>query len=86
MSRWPTSFKPNTREHRRFARSQRITIVGGILSMVVILVILQLWLLTSTMNAYLGGDTSVLLPAALASLVCLLLNVGLLRYLNALED
>ncbi len=69
----------------RFARSQRITIVSGILSIVVILVILQLWLFTATMNAYLGGDTSILLPAALASLVCLGLNVGLLWYLTRLE-
>lgn len=86
MSKLSPTFRSSNKEHRRFARSQRITIIGGILSMVVILVILQLWLLTSTMNAFLGGDTSVLLPAALASLVCLLLNVGLLRYLNALED
>jgi hypothetical protein len=69
----------------RFARHQRQTIVNGILSFVVILVILQLWLLTATMNAYLGGDHSILLPAALASVICLLLNVGLLRYIYGLE-
>ena len=50
-----------------------------------ILVILQLWLLTATMNAYLGGDDSVLVPAALASIACLGLNGGLLRYVYALE-
>jgi hypothetical protein len=70
----------------RFARHQRKTIVNGILSLVVILVILQLWLLTATMNAYLGGDHSILFPAALASVVCLLLNVGLLWYVYALES
>jgi uncharacterized protein DUF6755 len=70
----------------RFARHQRKTIVNGILSFVVILVILQLWLLTATMNAYLGGDHSILFPAALASVVCLLLNAGLLRYVYALES
>ncbi|MGH7505468.1 MAG: DUF6755 family protein [Longimicrobiales bacterium] len=69
----------------RFARSPRMTVVNGILCFVVILVALQLWLLTATMNAYLGGDTDILLPAALASLACLGLNVGLLRYLNALD-
>ena len=70
----------------RFARHQKKTIVNGILSVVVILVILQLWLLTATMNAYLGGDHSILFPAALASAVCLLLNAGLLRYVYALES
>jgi hypothetical protein len=69
----------------RFARSQRLTIVIGILSFVLLIVILQLWLLTATMNAYLGGDASVLLPAALASLVCLALNGGLLWYLYGLD-
>jgi hypothetical protein len=69
----------------RFSRGQRMTIVHGILSIVIILVILQLWLFTATVNAYLGGDTAILLPAALASLVCLLLNAGLLWYLYRLD-
>jgi len=69
----------------RFARSQRMTVVNGILSFVVVLVVLQLWLLTATMNAYLGGRTGILLAAALSSLACLLLNLGLLRYLSALD-
>ena len=67
--------------HRHYTRGQRMTIIYGILSVVLVIVILQLWLLTATMNAYLGGDGSVPLPAALVSLVCLALNVGLLRYL-----
>jgi hypothetical protein len=69
----------------RFARSQRSTIVSGILVIVVTLVILQLWLLVATMNAYLGGRTTVLVPAALVSVACLALNAGLLWYLNALD-
>lgn len=69
----------------RFARSQRMTITHGILCLVVMLVVLQLWLLTATMNAFLGGDHAVLLPAALASLACLGLNSGLLWYLYAVE-
>jgi hypothetical protein len=35
------------------------------------------------MNAWLGGDDSVVWPAFGASAACLLLNVGLLRYLRA---
>jgi hypothetical protein len=70
---------------RPFAREQRTTIVYGMLGFVLIVVILQLWLLTATMNAYLGGDESVIWPASVASLCCLLLNVGLLRYLSRLE-
>jgi hypothetical protein len=66
-------------------REQRTPIVYGILCIVLVIDVLQLWLLTATMNAYLGGDGSVVWPAALASLVCLALNLGLLRYLYAME-
>ena len=66
---------------RPFTREQRTTIVYGMLAFVLILVILQLWLLTATMNAYLGGDAAVVAPAAAASLGCFILNFGLLRYL-----
>lgn len=70
---------------RPFSRGQRITIVNGMLTFVVMLVMLQLWLLTATMNAYLGGDSSIVVPAALASLACLGLNTGLLWYLFRLD-
>jgi Family of unknown function (DUF6755) len=70
---------------RPFTREQRSTVIYGMIAFVLTLVILQLWLLTATMNAYLGGDASVIWPAAGASLLCLLLNVGLLRYLYYIE-
>jgi hypothetical protein len=70
---------------RAFTRAQRMTVVLGMLSFVLILVILQLWLFTATMNAYLGGDMSVVWPAFAASAFCLLLNVGLLRRLYRME-
>jgi hypothetical protein len=70
---------------RRFTREQKTTIIYGVMCIVLILVVLQLWLLTATMNAYLGGDESIIWPAALVSLVCFVLNAGLLRYLFAIE-
>ena len=70
---------------RNVSREQRTTIVYGIMCVVLVLVVLQLWLLTATMNAYLGGDYGVVWPAAGASVVCLLLNLGLLRFLYGLE-
>jgi hypothetical protein len=70
---------------RPFTRDQRTTIVYGMLAFILILVILQLYLLTATMNAWLGGDEEIIWPAAAASLFCLLLNLGLMRYLNVIE-
>ena len=70
---------------KSFSRQQRMTMVYGILCIEVIIVVLQLWLLTATMNAYLGGDEAIIWPGALASLVCFGLNMGLVRYLYVME-
>jgi hypothetical protein len=72
-------------ELRPFSRLQRTTIIHGMLAFVLMLVVLQLWLLTATMNAYLGGDGTVIWPAAGASVACLLLNVGLLRHVYHID-
>jgi type IV secretory pathway TrbD component len=70
---------------RPLSRRERTTIVTGILCIVLTLVLMQLWLLSATMNAWLGGDETVVWPAAVASLVCFLLVAGLLRYLFRLD-
>jgi hypothetical protein len=70
---------------RSFTRQQRTVVINGMLAFALVLVLLQLWLLTATMNAYLGGDQSVIWPAAGASALCLALNAGLLRYLYHLD-
>ncbi len=43
-------------------------------------VVLQLWLLTVSMEALLSGAYKTLIPAAIGSSVLLLVNAGLLRY------
>ncbi|MFO0814090.1 MAG: DUF6755 family protein [Gemmatales bacterium] len=69
----------------KLTRHQKETIFSSISLIVVLLVVLQLWLLTATMNAWLGGDSSIVWPAALASLVCFLVNLWLLRRILSLE-
>lgn len=71
---------------RMFSRQQKTTIVFGILSIVLMIVILQLWLLTATMNAFLAGEETVIIPAMIASIVCLALNAGLLSYVYKMEQ
>ena len=70
---------------RPFSREQRATIIHGMLIFVLIVVVLQLWLLTATMNAWLGGDDSIVWPAAGASAAGLALNAGLFLYLARIE-
>ncbi len=66
-------------------RSERLVVIYGITSFILVLVVCQLWLITATVNAYLGGDDSVVVPAAVASALCLALNIGLLRFLMTLD-
>lgn len=68
-----------------FTREQRMTIIYAILCLVLLIVVLQLWLLVATMNAYLGGDDSVIWPAGLAGLTCFVFNAFLVRQLYVLE-
>ena len=73
----------------RLTRAQLATIFSGINLIVALLVVLQLWLLTATMNAWLGADSSIVWPAALASLACFAVNLFLLRrvfYLQKPEE
>ena len=70
--------------NRPLTREQTTTILQGILGLVLFVVLLQVWLLTATINAWQGGDDSVLWPAAAASAVCALVNFALLHYLNRL--
>lgn len=70
---------------RAFSLQQKTTIVFGILCVALILVVLQLWLLTATMNAYLARQERVIIPAAIASIICFALNAGLLSYVYKME-
>lgn len=61
---------------------QKTIVLNGILVLTITLVILQLWLLMATMNAFLGNDLDIVWPAAGASLVCFLLIAGLVSYIR----
>jgi hypothetical protein len=62
-------------------RSQGTTLFAAILVLVASAVVLQLWLLTVSMEALLGGEYKTLVPAAVGSTLLLVVNAGLLRYI-----
>ena len=68
--------------HRPRTRAQRTTILNGILCFVLIVAVLQLWLLTATVNACMAGDEGIVWPATAASIVCAALNYPLFRYVR----
>jgi len=61
-------------------RSQGTTLFAAILVLVASAVVLQLWVLTVSMEALLSGEYKTLVPAAAASTLLLVVNAGLLRY------
>jgi hypothetical protein len=61
-------------------RSQGTTLFTAILVLVACTVVLQLWLLTVSMEALLRHNSHILIPAALGSTVLLAINAGLLLY------
>jgi hypothetical protein len=63
-------------EHER----QGTTLFTAILWLVGVVVVVQLWLVAAALDAYLGGERSVLVPAALASLLLFFVNAALLQF------
>ncbi len=61
-------------------RRQGTTLFAAMLIFVGAAVVLQLWLLTLSVEALLSGQYNTLVPAALGSTVLLAINGGLLRY------
>ncbi len=61
-------------------RRQGTTLFSAMLAFVASAVVLQLWLLTVSVEALLAGEYKTLVPAAAGSTVLLLMNAGLLRY------
>ena len=61
-------------------RTQGTNLFTAILILVACAVVVQLWLLSVSMHAFLTRQTSTLIPAAIGSSVLLLINAGLLRY------
>lgn len=61
-------------------RQQGTVLFTGILFLVATTVIIQLWLLSVSMEALLSGAMRTLVPAAAASTILLCINAGLLRY------
>jgi hypothetical protein len=64
------------RPNPRLTRRRRRTAVDAALLFVIVLLMVQMWLLTATLESYLAGYHDVVLPGFLASLFLLALCIG----------
>jgi len=63
-------------------RQRRRTVVDAAVAFLVILLIVQMWLLTATLEAYLAGNTDAAIPGAAVSFVLFLGCFGLYRFVD----
>ncbi len=61
----------------RKRQDTRLTAITTALALIAMLLIIQMWLLTATLEAYLAGHHDAALPGAIASGVLLLASIAL---------
>lgn len=62
-------------------KRQRNTVLSLVMAFLAVILLVQLWLLVGGIEAYMGGEALVGLPATLASGICLMASVWLIRSL-----
>ncbi len=73
-------------DHRFDPRQNRgLTAIDAIMALVAILLAIQMWLLTATLDAYLAGHVETALPAAIASGILFLVCAGLYQFVRRLD-
>ena len=72
-------------EKLRRRHHQRFEVFNGLVLFNLVLVILQLWLFVSVLENLIDGRPQMAVPAAIASVVCLGINVWMLIGLQRLD-
>lgn len=69
------------------ARSSRkgLTAIDGAIGLIVVLLVVQVWLLTATLESYLAGHHGVVLPALIFSALLVAACVGLYGFVRRLD-
>jgi hypothetical protein len=62
-----------------------LTAIDGALALIAILLIVQMWLLTATLESFLAGHRDGVLPAAIVSGVLLLACAGLFGFIRGVD-
>jgi hypothetical protein len=67
-------------------QSRGLTAIDGAMALIVILLMVQIWLLSATLDGYLAGHSEVALPGALVSGVLFAACAGLYLFVDRLES
>jgi hypothetical protein len=69
----------------RELRGRRRTVTDAAIAFLVILLTVQMWLLTATLEAYLAGNTAAAIPGLVVSLLLFLACLGLHRFVDRIH-
>jgi predicted Co/Zn/Cd cation transporter (cation efflux family) len=69
----------------RPTQKRGLTAIDGALALIVILLIVQMWLLTATLESYLAGHHEVALPSAIVSGVMFVICAGLYLFVRRVD-
>jgi hypothetical protein len=65
--------------------SRRITALDGIAALLILLLMVQVWLLSATLDAFLAGHSDAALPGAIASAMIFAASAGLYRFMRKID-
>jgi hypothetical protein len=66
-------------------RNRGLTAVSGVMALVIVLLIVQVWLLSATLDAFLAGHRDAAVPGAIVSGAIFLACFGLYQFVVRLE-
>ncbi len=62
-----------------------LTAIEGAMVLIVILLIVQMWLLSATLESYLGGHTEAVLPGVIISAILFFACLGLYLFVSRID-
>lgn len=66
-------------------RNRRLTALDGAMALIILLLVVQVWLLSATLDAFLAGHRDVALPGAIVSGILFLICFALCQFVVRLE-
>jgi Family of unknown function (DUF6755) len=67
-------------------QNRGLTAISGAMSLIAILLIVQIWLLSATLESLLSGNRNTALPAAIFSGVMFLISLGLYAFVDRVDS
>ena len=67
-------------------KTRGLTAMTGAMSLILVLLMMQIWLLSAALEAFLEGERGAALPAAIFSGACFVMCVALYLFVNRIDE